>query len=82
MVALLWTAGPGVALAFLVWAELLRRHSSVSVTASLLLTPVVAGLVGLALLGEPMSAVELVGGAVVLAGVALISRGAVLERPP
>ena len=82
MVALLWTAGPGVALAFLIWAELLRRHSGVAVTASLLLTPVVAGLVGLALLGEPMSGVELVGGAVVLAGVALIGRSPVLERPP
>ena len=54
-----------------VWARLLAHHSAATVAPFALLVPVVGMIAGALLFGETLSAVELVGGALVMAGLAL-----------
>src|SRR5215204_2410240 len=72
--ALLLVVGPSTLVGFGIWMTMLKRHSAASVTPFALLVPIFGmGSAALAL-GERPSVVELVGGAVVLAGVAEIGR--------
>jgi O-acetylserine/cysteine efflux transporter len=53
------------------WARLLAHHSAASVAPFALLVPVVGMIAGALLFGESLSALELVGGVLVMAGLAL-----------
>jgi O-acetylserine/cysteine efflux transporter len=53
------------------WARLLAHHSAATVAPFALLVPVVGMIAGALLFGETLSAVELVGGVLVMAGLAL-----------
>ncbi|MEZ0172650.1 EamA family transporter [Microvirga sp. TS319] len=79
--AVAYLAYPTTVFAFGVWAYLLSRHPAATVTPFALLVPV-AGILGSALvLGEAMQPVEALGGAVILAGLALnLFGGRVLAR--
>ena len=69
--AVAYLAYPTTVLAFGIWAYLLSRHPAATVTPFALLVPV-AGILGSALLlGEAMRPVEALGGAVIVAGLAL-----------
>lgn len=59
-------------------AHLPAAFSSVS----LLVQPVLAALFAWLLLAEPLGSLQALGGAIVLTGIALASRGAAAERPP
>ncbi|MEZ5912936.1 MAG: EamA family transporter [Paracoccaceae bacterium] len=65
------------ALAYFLWYSLIRAHHVSMVAPYLLLLPVFSLVGGVVFLGETLSLWRLAGGAVVIAGVALIS----LERP-
>lgn len=83
-IAALRHAGPGVwltalylglvmqALGYAWWNGLLVRHEVGQIAPFLLLLPVFAVLGGTLFLGEPLSPYRLIGGAIILAGVALI----------
>jgi O-acetylserine/cysteine efflux transporter len=80
--ALLFVVGPSTLFGFAVWMTMLKRHSAASVTPFALLVPIF-GMASAALaLGERPSLVELVGGAVVLAGVAVTMRPAKARSAP
>ena len=69
--AVAYLAYPTTVFAFGVWAYLLSRHPAATVTPYALLVPV-AGILGSALiLGEAMRPIEAIGGAVIVAGLAL-----------
>jgi O-acetylserine/cysteine efflux transporter len=69
--AVAYLAYPSTILAFGIWAYLLSRHPAATVTPFALLVPV-AGILGSALvLGEVMHPIEAIGGAVIVAGLAL-----------
>jgi len=84
------TAGPGIwaavlylglvmtALGYTCWYHVLGRYQVNLVAPFLLLTPVTSVLGGALLLGEPITLTILTGGAVIIAGVALL----VIERRP
>ncbi|WP_243369180.1 EamA family transporter [Microvirga solisilvae] len=74
--AVAYLAYPTTIFAFGIWAYLLSRHPAATVTPFALLVPV-AGILGSALiLGEEMHPVEIVGGAVIVVGLALNVFGA------
>lgn len=80
VLAVAYLAYPTTVFAFAVWAHLLSRHPAATVTPFALLVPV-AGTIGSALiLGEAMRPVEAVGGAVIVAGLALNVFGLRLVR--
>lgn len=54
-----------------VWASLLARHSAASVAPFALLVPVIGMIAGAILFGETLTPVELAGGALVMAGLAI-----------
>jgi O-acetylserine/cysteine efflux transporter len=66
------------------WARLLAHHSAATVAPFALLVPVVGMIAGALLFGESLSALELVGGALVMAGLALSVFGdwAIRRRSP
>ena len=53
------------------WARLMAHHSAATVAPFALLVPVVGMIAGALLFGESLSAFEVVGGALVMAGLAL-----------
>jgi drug/metabolite transporter (DMT)-like permease len=59
----------------LAYFSLLRRRESTVVGSFVFLVPVVAATSGVLLLDEPMSVLKALGGACVLAGIALVNRG-------
>ncbi|MGH7777254.1 MAG: EamA family transporter [Candidatus Dormibacterales bacterium] len=71
--ALLYLVVFGSLVGFSAYAWLLRRAPLSLVATYAYVNPVVAVILGAALLGEPLTGRELIGGAVVLAGVALIA---------
>ena len=80
VLAVAYLAYPTTVFAFAVWAHLLSRHPAATVTPFALLVPV-AGTIGSALiLGEAMRPIEAVGGAVIVAGLALNVFGLRLVR--
>jgi len=69
--AVAYLAYPTTVFAFGIWAYLLSRHPAATVTPFALLVPV-AGILGATLiLGEAMQPIEAIGGAVIVAGLAL-----------
>jgi O-acetylserine/cysteine efflux transporter len=79
--AVAYLAYPTTIFAFGIWAYLLSRHPAATVTPFALLVPV-AGILGSTLiLGEEMHPVEAIGGAVIIAGLALnVFGGRILSR--
>jgi O-acetylserine/cysteine efflux transporter len=68
--------------AFAVWAWLLTRHSAASVTPFALLVPVIGMIAGAVLFGERLTPLELIGGALVMLGLALNVLGGLPSRRP
>jgi len=69
--SVLVVAYAGTVFGFGLWARLLAHYSAASVAPFALLTPVVGMVAGVVVFGEPLSAVELAGGVLVMAGLAL-----------
>ena len=69
---------------YAMWYGLLGRHDVTRVIPYLLLAPVTTVLGGILFLGEPMTVVRLTGGALVIAGVAIMNmtRNPLRRRPP
>ena len=61
----------GTVFGFGVWARLLAHHSAATVAPFALLVPVVGMIAGAILFGETLTPIELVGGGLVMAGLAL-----------
>jgi O-acetylserine/cysteine efflux transporter len=69
--SVLVVAYAGTVFGFGLWARLLAHYSAASVAPFALLTPVVGMVAGVVVFAEPISAVELAGGVLVMAGLAL-----------
>jgi O-acetylserine/cysteine efflux transporter len=69
--SVLIVAYAGTVFGFGLWARLLARYSAATVAPFALLTPVVGMLAGAIVFGEPLRPVELAGGVLVMAGLAL-----------
>jgi len=69
--SVLVVAYAGTVFGFGLWARLLAHYSAATVAPFALLTPVVGMVAGVVVFGEPLNAVELVGGVLVMAGLAL-----------
>jgi O-acetylserine/cysteine efflux transporter len=80
--AMLGLASCGFVLTYRIWYALLRRYSMDQIAPFALLMPVVGVALGALLLGERPSVLELAGGAVIVAGLALVvlRRGAKADR--
>ena len=63
----------GLALVFTLWAEILGRGSAMQASATGYLVPLFGVVAGVVVLGESLTLLEVTGGALVLAGVAIIS---------
>jgi drug/metabolite transporter (DMT)-like permease len=68
------------ALAFTLWYAALEAMDATQVAAFVYVEPLVAQAIARALLGEPLHAATLVGGAAILVGVYLVTRAGVRER--
>ncbi|MFV0285985.1 MAG: EamA family transporter, partial [Demequina sp.] len=73
-----WLAIPGTAIAYLLWFGGILKLPATQVSLLSFLTPLTAGALGWWILGQSLSATQLVGGGVVLAAVAV---GACAGRP-
>ena len=83
LVPFAWVSTIGLAVAFLVWNELLERGSAVQASATAYLVPVSGVLFGVLLRGERLVLIEVLGGALVLVGVAIVVRHrSRAEEPP
>jgi O-acetylserine/cysteine efflux transporter len=71
----------GTVFGFGVWARLLARYSAATVAPFALMVPIVGMIAGSVVFGERVNAVELFGGALVMAGLALNILGDWLMRP-
>ncbi len=71
VVSVLVVAYAGTVFGFGVWARLLMHHSAATVAPFALLVPVVGMVAGSVVFGEAMRPVELFGGVLVMAGLAL-----------
>lgn len=70
---LLYASLPALALAFVIWTEILRRGSAVQASATAYLVPIFGVSFGALFLGERLSGLELLGGLLVLGGVAAVN---------
>ncbi len=77
---LLYASIPGLAIPFLIWAEILRRGSALQASATAYLVPLFGILCGFAALGDRFSGIELAGGGLILLGVTIVN--APLRRGP
>jgi drug/metabolite transporter (DMT)-like permease len=83
LLAFLYLIGPGAILAFTCYGYALRHLPATVVSTYAYVNPVIAVFLGAAVLGEHLSTVELVGAALIVAGVALTVRTrAVTHQPP
>jgi drug/metabolite transporter (DMT)-like permease len=80
--AMLYLVVCGSLIGFTAYTWLLRAASPVLVSTYAYVNPVVAVLLGWALVHEPVTGATLAGAVVILSGVALITRGAAAESPP
>jgi O-acetylserine/cysteine efflux transporter len=71
IVSVLFLSYGGTLFGYGLWVRLMAHHSAATVAPFALLVPVVGMIAGALLFGEALSAVELVGGALVMAGLAL-----------
>ena len=72
---MLVVAYAGTVFGFGLWARLLAHYSAGTVAPFALLVPVVGMVAGVVVFGEPVTPVELVGGILVMAGLALNAFG-------
>lgn len=72
--ALLFSGGLAVVLMFVLWNQGIRRVGSSSTAVYYYLVPVVALIAGAVLLGEPITVVQLAGGALIIGGLVLVRR--------
>lgn len=70
---LLYASLPALALAFVIWTEILRRGSAIQASATAYLVPIFGIAFGALFLGERLSMLELAGGLLVLMGVAAVN---------
>ena len=70
--AVIYVAVASTVLGYSIWGALLARHPAAAVTPFALLIPVVGMAVAAAILGERLTPRDLLGGAIILAGLALI----------
>lgn len=78
--AVAYLAYPTTILAFGIWAYLLSRHAAAAVTPFALLVPVTGILGSTLILGEDLHPIEAMGGAVIVAGLAVTVFGGRLKR--
>lgn len=71
--ALAFVTGVGFYLGYAVWFSLLRRHRMDEVAPFVLLMPVIGIVTAAVLLGERISPIQIAGGLVILAGLAIVS---------
>ncbi len=74
-----WLAIPGTALAYLAWFSGILRLPASRVSLLSFLTPLTAGALGWAVLGQALAPLQLAGGALILVAVGV---GAYAGRPP
>lgn len=81
--AVIYLAYPVTLLSNVVWNGLLRRHAAAKVAPIILLVPVIGALSGNLMLSEPLTSGLIIGGALVIAGLAveMIATGWRLRRP-
>lgn len=79
---LAYTAVLGLALAFVIWNEILRRGSAVQASATAYLIPVFGILSGALVLDERLAPAQLLGALLVLVGVALVSSSGTRQPAP
>ena len=72
--SLLFSGGLAVGLMFVLWNQGIRRVGSSSTAVYYYLVPVVALIAGAILLGEPITVVQLAGGALIIGGLVLVRR--------
>jgi probable blue pigment (indigoidine) exporter len=82
IISLLWLGLVGTAGANVVWFTLLQRFPAPTVSTWAFLTPVVALVASVAIFGETLNALQLVGVAAVLAGAFVIARTSSSELDP
>lgn len=73
-----YTAVMSSIVAYGIWYGLLRRHPVSSVVPMMLLVPVLAVILGVLLMGDPLGPYKLIGGSLVVSGIGLI----VIQRGP
>ncbi len=76
---LAYAALPALALAYVIWVEILARGSAVQASAVAYLVPIFGVGFGALWLGERLSLLELAGGALVLCGVAAVNAPGVIQ---
>jgi drug/metabolite transporter (DMT)-like permease len=76
---LLYASLPALALAYVLWVEILSRGSAVQASATAYLVPIFGVSFGALFLGERLSIVELLGGLLVLCGVAAVNAPGVIK---
>ena len=87
LLAVLFLAYAGTVFGFGLWAKLLAKYSAATVAPFALLVPVVGMAAAAIILGEPLTAIEIGGGVVVMAGLAVnvlgdrLSRGGAERQP-
>lgn len=74
--SVLYMGVASAAFSFVVFTWLIRRHSAIRVNAFVFLSPVFGVLIGWAVLGEPLSALQAAGAAGVAAGIYVVNSGA------
>lgn len=77
--ALLWTIFPTTLFGYAAWNWTMRRVGAVATTNVMYLLPLTSALAAWTLLGEPIRTGHLVGGAVIVAGILLLRRDAMLS---
>jgi drug/metabolite transporter (DMT)-like permease len=75
IVSLLFTGIFGTAVAYLIWMTLLERHGAVWLSSLSFLVPVIALFSSAALLGEQIDLIQLAGFAIIVFGIAVVTRG-------
>jgi drug/metabolite transporter (DMT)-like permease len=76
LASVLYLAVASAAFSFVVFTWLIRRHSAIRVNAFVFLSPVFGVLIGWAVLGEPLSALQAAGAVGVAAGIYVVNSGA------
>lgn len=78
--AIVYICAAGGLLGFALWYWLIARHPTSRLSPFLLLSPLAGMLGGIVLLGEPLTLAKVAGGAIVIAGVALVQLDARLSQ--
>jgi drug/metabolite transporter (DMT)-like permease len=71
---LLFSGGLAVGLMFVLWNQAVRRVGSSNTAVYYYLVPVVALVAGVVLIGEPITVLQIVGGGLIIGGLALVRR--------